>query len=163
MKRERRAVQNSVDMDRAMGTGGVSKSKTSIRSRADAECRILAYPVFAVRGLHNTPHTHPPRNKVLDSKYTSSRPKAGSSCRYLYTPAFHIFSDNVLGARAMYTVFHEMREIREAATRYVLEAFRSNSTRHESHANKARFRRCRNGPRGGYQTAVITIVGVSSS
>jgi hypothetical protein len=161
MKRERRAVQNSVDMDRAMGTGGVSKSKTSIRSRADAECRILAYPVFAVRRCttHLTPTTH----KVLDSKYTSSRPKPGSSCRYLYTPAFHIFSDNVLGARAMYTVFHEMREIREAATRYVLEAFRSNSTRHESHANKARFRRCRNGPRGGYQTAVITIVGVSSS
>jgi hypothetical protein len=87
IKRERRAVQNTEDKDRVVGSGGVSKSM------ADAECRILASPT---RSLPYPKHTsHAPTTH--DTKYVFASPKVGSY-RHVYTPAFRIFSDDVHGA-----------------------------------------------------------------
>jgi hypothetical protein len=129
MKRERRAVQNAVDIDRVVGSGGVSESETIIRlgGRADADCRI-------------------PRSRLLGlcrpRKHTSHAPT--SRCLRL-SPSWYLYTCYI------------MRDPR-GKTRVRSRCFHSNSTQHESHANEARFRCCK-GPNFGNYNLMLQNVG----
>jgi hypothetical protein len=105
MKREKRAVQNSVDMDRAMGTGGVSKSKTSIRLRAYAECRNPRSRLFGLCRPRAAQHTsHAPTTQAARLKIYVFAPRLALLVD-IYTHLLSLFSPTTSTAPVLCTQY----------------------------------------------------------
>ena len=108
IKRERRAVQNIVDIDRVVGSGGESESEIiRLGAGAESRCRLLglcrpATPHYARRVLKYMPFASPEVWLFL------------LMCRCVFPPTMS-------AAPVLCTVYYE-RSARKGKTRYVIEA-----------------------------------------